>query len=272
MDVEKIVLFLDPGAPWLGRFKKLALLIFLFGLRPMLGWRAKGSLNGNRRLLKDQGLLPHHVFGSMQFFHELHPNKVLSDSDVVFDLRIPEESQIWVDEVWREQDLGSCLVIAVALGSIQPHKRWPLEKYIELCQELLADEPSRRFLLVGTPADRLLAGHFLACVGKAGIDLVGKTSISQLAALLKRCSLLIGNDGGAMHLGDAVGCKVVSIVPGIEYPDSIEPWKNREYAVRHEVDCAPCYNFLECPLGHNKCMTELPLSAVLESCRKQLQP
>jgi heptosyltransferase-2 len=97
-------------------------------------------------------------------------------------------------------------------------------------------------------------------------NLAGVTSIAQSAALLRRCILLVGNDGGAMHLGDAMGCKVVSIVPGIEYPDSIEPWHNKALAVRHPVDCSPCYNFVTCPQGHNRCMTELPVERVLERC------
>jgi heptosyltransferase-2 len=69
-----------------------------------------------------------------------------------------------------------------------------------------------------------------------------------------------------MHLGDAMGCKVVSIVPGIEYPDSIEPWHNKSLAVRHAVECSPCYNFNTCPKGHKRCMTELPVGRVLQRC------
>lgn len=270
IDVERIFLFLDSGAPWPGRLKKIALLFFLFGFRPIFGWRAKGSFNGNRKKLKKEGLLPHHVFGPMQFLRELYPGRRLNDEDVSFDLSTSADSQEWVQRLWQEHSLGSKVVIAIAAGSIQPHKRWPLMKYIEVCQALLKEDPIRKFLLVGTPSDRALAEPFVLALRESSIDLVGKTSIAQLAAVFNRCTLVLGNDGGAMHLGDAVGSKVVSIVPGIEYSDSIEPWNNRQYAVRHTVDCAPCYSFMRCPLGHNRCMTELSVASVLESCRRQL--
>ena len=41
--------------------------------------------------------------------------------------------------------------------------------------------------------------------------LAGKTNIKQLAALLKRCDLFIGNDSGVMHVAAAVGTKVVAV-------------------------------------------------------------
>ena len=73
-----------------------------------------------------------------------------------------------------------------------------------------------------------------------------------------------------MHLADAVGATVVSIVPGLEFPDSIEPWHNIDRAIRHPVPCAPCYSFTCCPEGHNRCMKELSIAAVLRQVRRAL--
>lgn len=95
-------------------------------------------------------------------------------------------------------------------------------------------------------------------------------TVAQLAALLAKCVLLVGNDGGAMHLGSAVGCPTVSIVPCLEYPGSVEPWADRHRAVRHAVDCAPCYSFASCPKGHNLCMKDLPMAAVWRECASVL--
>ena len=65
-----------------------------------------------------------------------------------------------------------------------------------------------------------------------------------------------------MHLGDAMGAKVISLIPGIEFEDSIEPWNNKDNAIRLPIVCAPCYSFLSCPLGHNKCMTDISVESV----------
>jgi heptosyltransferase-2 len=271
LHVERAALFLDPAASWPGRLKKLLLIRLLCGWIPVMGWRARGSLKGNRPALKAAGLLPHHVHGSTHFLRELTPPRSYTDEDIVFDLREASEDAKWAAGLIEQQGWAGLRIIAVAPGSIQPHKRWPTEKFIELCRQLALDDPRATLLIVGTPADAAIAAAMREALGPHVADLTGKTSVGQLASLLKRCTLLVGNDGGAMHLGDAMGCKVVSIVPGIEFPDSIEPWNNRQFAVRHPVACAPCYSFMQCPLGHNKCMTELPVSSVLGNCRRQLQ-
>ena len=270
MHIDRSVLLLDPGAPWIGRLKKIAFIRFVVGWVPVLGWRGLGSINGDRARLKANGLLPHHVHGPMQFLKELSTPQTYKDEDIVFDLRVAPADQTWAARWWRTAALLGQTVVAFAPGSVQPHKRWPLAKFVALGTKLLGDQPDLRIVVVGTPSDLELGDELVSALGLRVTNIAGKTSVGQLAALLERCALLVGNDGGAMHLGDAMGCKVVAIVPGIEYPDSIEPWGNRRFAVRHSVPCAPCYNFTSCPLGHNKCMTELPLNTVLAKCRQQL--
>lgn len=59
---------------------------------------------------------------------------------------------------------------------------------------------------------------------------------------MKRCALLVGSDVG---------------------------WQ--EYAVvRHHVQCAPCYSFTHCPLGHNRCMIDIPEDEVFAQCKRVL--
>jgi len=268
---SRAVLLLDPASPWPGRLKKLLMMWLLVGWLPVLGWRGRGSLNGDRARLKADGVLRHHVHGPLQFLAEMKPAVRYDNAEVVFDLRPPEADNAWA-LAWCQQHQATPgqRWVAVAPGSIQPHKRWPLDNFKALCRQLLHDDPQLRIVVLGTPGDAPLGDALRDELGDQAINLAGQTSIARSAALLARCALLVGNDGGAMHLGDAMGARVVSIVPGIEYPDSIEPWHNRQRAVRHPVACAPCYDFTRCPLGHNKCMVDLPVSAVLARCREAL--
>lgn len=264
------ILMLDPCAPWLGRIKKLLLIRFLVGFVPVFGWRWQGAIrqdSKNALQLKQLGTLKHHVHGPLQFLSEMSPPSKYNDMDLVFDLRPGNEAVAWAS-IWLRKNLArdGKRLIAIAPGSIQPHKRWPLESFKSLLESLLSRYDDAHFLVIGTPADKELGDVLVAIEPKRIHNLAGITSIAQSAALLKQTHLLVGNDGGAMHLGDAMGCKVVSIVPGIEFPDSIEPWHNKALAVRHPVECSPCYNFVFCPQGHNRCMTELPIERVLTSC------
>lgn len=270
LNVEQVILMLDPCAPWLGRIKKWLLMLFLVGRVPVLGWRGKGSLNGDRAALKQAGLLRHHVHGSLQFMAELSPPQTYRDEDLRFPLEPGEEARNWAATWLAEQGLQGRRLLAIAPGSIQPHKRWPIEKFAALLREVLAQYPDLAVLVIGTPNDAALAEVLCAVDPQRVFSLAGVSSIAQSAAVLNQCDLLLGNDGGAMHLGDAMGCKVISLVPGIEYPDSIEPWHNKALAIRHPVPCAPCYDFLQCPQGDNRCMNEIEVRTVWEQVNRVL--
>jgi heptosyltransferase-2 len=264
------IMMLDPAAPWVGRLKKIVLIHFLVGFVPVIGWRWPKALNRNAKnamQLQQLGYLKHHVHGPLQFLSEMAPPKLYKDEELVFDLRPGQEAIDWASDRLQEHNLaGGKRLLAVAPGSIQPHKRWPLESFKELIDSILVRYADVQVIVIGTRTDKTLGDELVALAPERVFNLAGDTSIAQSAALLQRCNLLVGNDGGAMHLGDAMGCKVVSIIPGIEYPDSIEPWHNKALAVRHPVECSPCYNFITCPKGHNRCMTELPIERVLERC------
>ncbi len=269
-DFETAILMVDPCAPWLGRIKKLLLIYFLVGFIPTLGWRSQGSLKGNLSELNRKGLLKHHVYGPLQFLSEITPAKICREEEIVFDLKPGKEAEDWAENWIKTNQLENRPIIAVAPGAIHAHKQWPVESFKELIHQLLDRYPNNVLVVLGSPKDRSIGEELKRSHLESIFNLAGETSISQSAALLKKCALLVGNDGGAMHLGDAMGCKVVSIIPGIEYPDSIEPWHNKDLAVRHPVPCAPCYSFTYCPEKHNKCMTELSVESVFEKCRRVL--
>ena len=267
---DAAVMLVDPAAPWPGRLKKWLMLKLVSRGAPVLGWRGRGSLNGDRAALHRSGVLRHHVHGPLQFMAELHPPRACAEPDLRFDLRPDDGARQWAQD-WLQQDgRGGRPLVAIAPGAIQPHKCWPLERFQALLGELLSAQPEAIFVVLGTPGDAERGAALAAQAPGRVYNLAGATSIAQSAALLARCVLLVGNDGGAMHLGDAMGTRVVSIVPGLEYPDSIEPWHNRQRAVRHPVPCAPCYSFTHCPQGHQRCMLDLPLAPVLQQCLQAL--
>lgn len=269
-DFEAAVLMLDPCSPWAGRMKKLMLLRFLLGFVPIYGWRGRGSIRKDVAVLKANGLLRHHVHGPLQFLSDLSPPLSYIEEELKFDLRTSADAETWVQAWMEQQGLGKQRLLALVPGSLQPHKQWPLEFFQELVLTLLQQYRDLHVVVLGTSKDRNLGDTLVAQNPERISNLAGVSSIDQSAALLKRVALLVGNDGGAMHLGDAMGCKVISLVPGIEYPDSIEPWHNKDMAVRWPVECAPCYSFTNCPQGHQRCMREIPVATVLSQCQSVL--
>ena len=260
------ILMLDPCSPWLGRLKKLILFFLIMPRLRFYGWRGQGSLNQNRARLKSLNLLRHHVHGPLQFMSELLPPVKYSDTNLKFDLRPDHDACKWAKSWLIQRNLLGRRLIAISPGAIQPHKQWPLSSFKILIERVLEDYSDLIVIIFGTDNDRVLGDELRLLDPQRIFNLAGESSIAQSAALFSYVNIVVGNDGGALHLADAMGCKVVSIVPGIEYPDSIEPWHNKELAVRWPVHCAPCYSFSNCPEGHRKCMLELPVDLVWSKC------
>ncbi len=88
-------------------------------------------------------------------------------------------------------------------------KVWPMERFIELA-ERIARDVKIRVLLVGKVADGMYTGY-RGKEDKNIIDLINKTSLVELAQVLRQCKLLITCDSGPMHLSAAVGRPVVAL-------------------------------------------------------------
>ena len=66
-------------------------------------------------------------------------------------------------------------------------------------------------IIVGAGAHCQESAKYFAMLGPRVFDLTGKTSLVELAALLKKCALLVSNDSGPVHLAACVGTPVVAI-------------------------------------------------------------
>lgn len=269
LNPDLTVILAHPGEPGFGLLKKIVFLRLLGVRSRIYGWRTHASNKWFRQVQYEAGLFDHHVIGPLQSVAELPGITETGEMEIKFPLSLNIDARPWAENLWSKEGWVGRRIVAVAPGSIQLHKRWPLERFINLCQELVFHF-NVCIVVIGTVSDKHLGQKLLEMIDGKVVNLAGETSLSQSAALLERCSLLVGNDGGAMHLGSAMECPVVAIVPGIEYPNSIEPWFSRELAVRHFVPCAPCYSFTHCPLEHNKCMKELSVQEVYVQCARVL--
>ncbi|HEU5318654.1 MAG TPA: glycosyltransferase family 9 protein [Chloroflexota bacterium] len=130
-------------------------------------------------------------------------------------------------------------------------KRWPFVHWEELVSRLRAD--GCRLLFVGADnEDR----RFALDVARAGENLVGQTSLAELARVLARADVLVTADSGPMHVANALGTPVVALF-GPTDPVIYAPFQpQRAVVLRHPVPCQPCYRLdrvADCPLGHTLC-------------------
>ncbi|MDP2043920.1 MAG: glycosyltransferase family 9 protein [Candidatus Omnitrophota bacterium] len=115
--------------------------------------------------------------------------------------------KIKVDDNFFREFIGQ-RIVAIHPFTSDPLKQWPVERFGELAQRI-TQEMKLKVVFVGRVEDR--GQSPLGTVPSESIDLINKTSLVELAALLKRCSLLISCDSGPVHLAASVGTPVIAL-------------------------------------------------------------
>jgi len=101
-------------------------------------------------------------------------------------------------------------LIAVHPFTSDPLKQWPINNFVELTKRLVRD--GIKIIIVGGREDLENSTRLFNDLQNLGvINLTGRTTLKQLAALLKVCRLLISGDSGPVHLASCVGTQVLAI-------------------------------------------------------------
>ncbi|MEW6076588.1 MAG: glycosyltransferase family 9 protein [Thermodesulfobacteriota bacterium] len=155
---------------------------------------------------------------------------------------------------------------AVVLGSSWVSKEWPVEGYSRLIQEMITTTPWN-IVMVDTKEKYPMACDLEKRVNSARlINLVGRTSILELAAVLKQAAIAVGPDCGSAHIAAAVGTPYVTIF-GPTSPERTAPFGSEHLVVSANVPCAPCYK-RKCPGKNMICMSAIQAEDVMRKIRQ----
>ena len=153
--------------------------------------------------------------------------------------------QIWVDRAARQSvenlvgEGGERPVVAISPGATTSTKRWPAEKYGNLCR-LLVGKRNVQVVLVGDRKDVQTSAEVRSMAKANIVDLTGKMSLLELASLLERCSVLVTNDSGPMHMAVAMNTPSVAIF-GPTVPEfGFSPLGERDRVIERKLACRPC--------------------------------
>ncbi len=141
-------------------------------------------------------------------------------------------------------------------------KCWLPERFAEVCGRLQA-EYGFRVVLVGAPGEvplmRAIAAHSRG--GVVCCDAPG-TTLGSLKVLARGAALLVCNDTGPRHYGNAFGIPTVTI-----FGPTHQAWTDTDYAgeikLQIPVECGPC-QLRTCPLDL-RCMTGLTTDMVMRA-------
>ncbi len=252
--VERYELAID-----LQRIVKSALVARLSGARRVLGFdRARtkeGSWLAYRERIAASDPSAHMVEQYLEFARHLGLDGARARLDLPRDSAAEARAEEWTAGFAKPP-------VLVNLGASQPAKRWNPERFGELARRA-AERFDRPVILVGGPGDRAVADVAKTRIDgdRRVVDLVGNTSLAELAALERRAALLVTADSGPMHVAVAVGTPVVALF-GPGEPRRTGPFGDRSIVVREPPPCAPC-NRRVCNQSRHHCMEDITVEHVL---------
>lgn len=150
--------------------------------------------------------------------------------------------------------------VVLAVGANWPNKRWPTSHYAKLV-DWLYDKNIIPVVIGGGAVDARLVAEINEHSEIPPIDLVGKTTLKQLAYLIKNSLALVGGDTGPMHLAAGLGKSVVALM-GPTDANRNGPYGQLENAIEINADCKYCWK-RKCPLDKD-CLAQISVEQVKE--------
>jgi ADP-heptose:LPS heptosyltransferase len=131
-------------------------------------------------------------------------------------------------------------LIGVNPGGDRPNRHWRPEYFAAVADEL-ATRCAATILLFGGPGETFIAAEITSRMRTHAVDLAGKSSLTDLMYLIRRCDLLLTNDSGPMHIAAALKTPVVALF-GPENPSTFRPYTSSALSrvLVKPVDCRPC--------------------------------
>ncbi len=197
--------------------------------------------------------------------HEVRSNLLLlKDNGCVV---VNEKMELWPsDEDKRFADgfiPDEGLKIAVALVGSQPKRSWPAKNYAGVFRKIIDNiSPNNvHFVLLGGSDAESAAAEVIDSVGNKVVDLVGKTTLNQAAAVVSKCDFYIGSDTGLMHMASAYGLPIIEISASpkdsSDYmgssPKRTGPWMVKSIVLQPNNLLKGCAVFCSMPYPHCIC-------------------
>lgn len=144
-------------------------------------------------------------------------------------------------------------------------KLWPSERFARLADRLIAQYRATVFF-TGGPDDRPVIDQIQNAMRNDSINLTGRTSLMELAALYQEMACVISTDTGPMHIAAAVGTPTAALF------GPTADWRTGPFGDGHRIvsanpQCRPCFK-RSCETTH--CMGQLRVESVLEHVRDVL--
>lgn len=209
----------------------------------------------------------HDDYEVTSFLRLLEPLGIAGEEFMAPFLSIPASAELSADALLVP--LAGKPFVVIFPGASIPERRWGAERYGLVAETL--NDVGYPVVVVGGNGDRE-QGELIVVAGR-GLNLAGRTSLAETAAVLARSSLLVSGDSGVLHLAVGLGIRTVSLFG----PGRALKWAPRgegHAVVNRNLACSPCTTFgttPPCPMDA-RCMREITVEQVLQQVKVFLTP
>nr|WP_232222229.1 glycosyltransferase family 9 protein [Thioalkalivibrio paradoxus] len=158
----------------------------------------------------------------------------LAARELAWEIPLPSDARAFAARVLPE-DRPLLAISACSSQRLRNYRDWPAQRYIAVADHAAAR--GFRVVLTGGPSarERAYADAIVAGARERPVDLVGQTSLKQLAAVLARCAGLVGPDSGPVHVASALDVPVIGLY-ATSNPARTGPYRHREFVVDRYPD------------------------------------
>ena len=169
--------------------------------------------------------LPSHLhqveifFALAQKFAGIDDPLEITTTDLI--LPISHKDTLWASEQLQTHPHW----IAINPMASTQEKTWSQQNYIELIKQLQQQYPEQQIVLTGGPSvpEVEFGQQIQRQIHTPCLNLIGKTTLPQLAAILQQANLVISPDTGPLHLANAMATPVIGLY-AVTRPEYIGPY------------------------------------------------
>ena len=181
---------------------------------------------------------------------------------------VPERCLIKASLIVKEVTPPGKRLLAIAIGSNMPSKKWPLDRYKAVIKSLV-EEADVYPIFFGGIEDSNDSFDVIRHVG-VGANFAGRLTIQESMALMKHCDAYLGNDTGPMHMASIMGVPCIAIFSLIDMPGRWDPYGSQGHMViRGEANCGGCM-LTACIAEKGRCLSTITSNRVTEACKRVL--
>lgn len=179
-----------------------------------------------------------------------------------------EEHKQQAENFWRENGVfRTDKLVGFNIGSAVVTKRWAPERFAQVADTLAAKGYKPVFF--GGTMDEEMVQEAVSKMKTTPVVATGAFTIGTLAAAMKRCSLIITNDSGPMHVAISQKVPIVAMY-GPSSPKLYGPYTKDAVVVTAVPPCMGCSGGMKHKCDDMQCMTRLTVEQVIEASEKML--